>query len=68
VVMAYAALAVEWKIGDAAVVARSGVEPELLAMAKELYGYLCGLWELVSRWTPGRARGDVALGQARGDK
>lgn len=44
-VMDYAALGVEWGIEDAIVLAQSGVSEELLAMAKELYQYLCGLWE-----------------------
>lgn len=44
VVMDYAALAVEWGIDDAVVLARAAVERELLAMAKRLYGYLCALW------------------------
>ncbi len=44
VVMDYAALAVEWGIADAIVLARAAIEPELLAMAKTLYGYLCALW------------------------
>lgn len=48
VVMDYAALAVEWGIDDTVVVARSGIEPGLLTMAKALYGYLCVLWEAVS--------------------
>ena len=48
VVMDYAALGVEWGIADEVVVARSGVEPELLAMAKDLYKYLCALWEAVT--------------------
>lgn len=43
-VMDYAALAVEWGIKDEVVVEQSGVEPELLVMAKNLYGYLCALW------------------------
>jgi len=48
VVMDYAALAVEWGIDDTVVVARSGVEPELLTMAKDLYRYLCALWQAVA--------------------
>ena len=44
-VMDYAAMAVEWGIDDALVTARSGIDPELLTMAKKLYTYLCKLWE-----------------------
>ncbi len=48
VVMDYAALAVEWGIADEVVVARSGIEPESLSMAKDLYRYLCALWQAVT--------------------
>jgi len=48
VVMDYAALGVEWGIADEVVVARSGIEPESLAMAKDLYRYLCALWQAVA--------------------
>jgi thiamine kinase-like enzyme len=44
-VMDYAAMAVEWGINDATLLAQTGIKPELLAMAKALYGYLCALWE-----------------------
>lgn len=44
-VMDYAALAIEWSIDDELVIARSGVDPELLTMAKKLYTYLCKLWQ-----------------------
>jgi len=44
-VMDYAALAIEWRIEDIIVLAHSGIDPELLTMAKELYTYLCKLWE-----------------------
>jgi thiamine kinase-like enzyme len=44
-VMDYAALAIEWSIDDELVIARSGVNPELLTKAKNLYTYLCKLWE-----------------------
>jgi thiamine kinase len=44
-VMDYAALAIEWSIDDELVIARSGVNPELLTMAKKLYTYLCKLWQ-----------------------
>jgi thiamine kinase-like enzyme len=46
-VMDYAALAVEWPIDDELVIALSGVDPELLIMAKALYKYMCILWEEV---------------------
>lgn len=44
-VMDYAALAVEWGIDDEVVLPQSGVNPELLTMAKKLYTYLCLLWQ-----------------------
>ena len=44
-VMDYAALSVEWGIDEARVSAQTGLEPELLHMAKTLYGYICDLWE-----------------------
>lgn len=50
VVMDYAALGVAWGIADEVVVARSGIEPDSLAMAKELYRYLCALWQAVAAW------------------
>lgn len=43
-VMDYAALSFEWEIDDAVVIERTGVEPELLVMAKVFYKYLCALW------------------------
>jgi len=43
-VMDYAALGIEWGIDDATMVARSGMEPGLLEMAKSLYCYMCDLW------------------------
>lgn len=46
-VMDYAALAVEWGISDETVMAHSGADLELLAMAKKLYIYVCRLWEQV---------------------
>lgn len=44
-IMDYAALATEWKITDATIHAKTGLDPELLNMAKALYGYLCSLWQ-----------------------
>ena len=44
-VMDYAALAIEWGIEDIIVLANSGIDPELFTMAKELYTYLCNLWQ-----------------------
>ena len=46
-VMDYAALAVEWLLDDEHIFARTGIEPELMTMAKSLYRYLCELWEAV---------------------
>jgi thiamine kinase len=48
VVMDYAALGIEWGIEDSVVLAQSTVSAESLNMAKQLYRYLCGLWEVVS--------------------
>jgi len=44
-VMDYAALAVEWRIDDETVLARTGFDPDQLEMAKSLYRYMCSLWE-----------------------
>lgn len=44
-VMDYAALAVEWGFSDATICTRTPIYPEALAMAKQLYRYLCRLWE-----------------------
>ncbi len=43
-VMDYAALSIEWGIDDAVVIERTGVELELLIMAKTFYKYMCSLW------------------------
>ena len=43
-VMDYAALGFEWGIDDAVVIERTGVELELLVMAKTFYKYMCELW------------------------
>ncbi len=43
-IMDYAALSVEWGIDDAVVIERTGVELELLVMAKAFYKYMCALW------------------------
>ena len=48
-VMDYAALGVEWKIADAIIIGRIGIDPELLAMAREFYRYECLLWEVINR-------------------
>jgi aminoglycoside phosphotransferase (APT) family kinase protein len=47
-VMDYAALGMEWGFDDTLIIERTGLEPELLALAKSLYGYLCELWALSS--------------------
>ncbi len=47
-VMDYAALGIEWGISDATIVARTGLEPEELTMAKSLYRYLCALWKEIT--------------------
>lgn len=47
-VMDYAALGIEWGIDDATIIARTGLEPEELTMAKSLYHYLCALWKEIT--------------------
>jgi thiamine kinase len=47
-VMDYAALGIEWGIDDATIVARTGLEPGLLTMAKSLYRYMCALWKEIT--------------------
>lgn len=44
-IMDFAALATEWNLDDATVLEHTKLEPELLIKAKELYRYLCLLWE-----------------------
>ena len=44
-VMDYAALGVEWEIDDSILLTKTGIEPELLIMAKLFYKYLYALWE-----------------------
>jgi len=44
-IMDYAAMATEWKLDDATVLEGTNFEPGLLIKAKQLYGYLCLLWE-----------------------
>ena len=48
-VMDYAALGVEWKIADAIITGHTGINPGLLAMAREFYRYECQLWEVINR-------------------
>ncbi len=55
VVMDYAALLIEWNMDDQSVLARPGVEPDQLAMAKQLYRYTCALWTVLNN--PGAAPG-----------
>ena len=44
-VMDYAAVGIEWDIDDAKIILHTGIEQELLVMAKMLYSYICELWE-----------------------
>jgi len=44
-VMDYAALAVEWQMDHKMVLAQTGLEPKLLALAEAVYRYLCELWQ-----------------------
>jgi thiamine kinase len=43
-IMDYAALGVEWSIDDSELIIQTGIEQDLLLMAKSLYRYLCDLW------------------------
>lgn len=54
-IMDYAALGIEWGVDDDAVIAQTGVECELLIMAKALYRYICDLWE--EQMDPGSSPG-----------
>ncbi len=49
VLLDYAALSIEWGVDDSVMVRKTGLDPELLALTKRLYYYLCGLWEAISR-------------------
>ena len=42
-IMDYAALATEWQIDDATILAKTDFNPESLTKAKALYQYLCAL-------------------------
>ena len=44
-IMDYAALATEWEIDDATVHRQTGIDPDLLTMAREIYAYLRALWQ-----------------------
>lgn len=44
-VMDYAALAVEWGFSDAMICSRTSIRLDSLVMAKNLYRYMCRLWE-----------------------
>jgi len=53
-IMDYAALAVEWQIDDATVVQHAQCHPELLGHAREVYRYVCALWQqTTTRAQPG---------------
>ena len=47
-IMDFAGLAVEWKIDNTSIINHTGIQPELLSMAKTLYRYVCELWEEVT--------------------
>ena len=44
-IMDYAALATEWEIDDATMHRQTGIEPDLLTMARAIYTYLRALWQ-----------------------
>ena len=53
-IMDYAALAVEWRADDATVMHHAKWHPQSLSRAKELYRYLCALWQqTTTRALPG---------------
>ena len=47
-VMDYAALATEWKLDNKVILERTGINRELLAMARDVYRYECQLWEVIT--------------------
>jgi thiamine kinase len=48
IAMDYAVLSVDWNIADTIIVERTGLDPKVLDMAKQLYGYICQLWQEIS--------------------
>ena len=48
-IMDYAAMASEWQIDDATILAKTGLDPEPFQSAKALYQYLCALWEAATK-------------------
>jgi thiamine kinase-like enzyme len=40
----YATLSVDWGIADAVIIERTGIDPTVLDIAKQLYQYICRLW------------------------
>jgi len=46
-VMDYAALAVEWGLDNETVCAKTGIDVDVLGLAKGVYAYMCHLWEAV---------------------
>jgi len=55
-VMDYAAICIEWAIEDDEIILRTGIEQELLVMAKMLYRYICELWA-AQKMDPGSSPG-----------
>ena len=54
-VMDYAAFGIEWGLDDEIIVKRSGVDAQILVLAKTLYLYICSLWE--AQMDPGASPG-----------
>ena len=48
IAMDYAALSIDWHIADAIIVERTGIDTTVLDIAKQLYGYICQLWQEIS--------------------
>ncbi len=47
-IMDYVALAAEWQLDDQTILARTGFKPHQLGQAKQIYQYLCQLWQEIS--------------------
>jgi thiamine kinase len=48
IAMDYAVLSVDWNIEDAVIIEHTGVSPIELDRAKQLYRYICDLWQEIS--------------------
>ena len=46
-IMDYAGLAVEWNVSNDTILSQTAINPTPLAMAQQLYRYLCSLWKAI---------------------